>query len=185
MTDNNASEMAVRNVERVGDLLIDEATGEILEWPADVAVDRWEWLGRQAAEARAQENAWKAAGGFYRRLLLGHLDAEQLDRFVGETVRFGRRNGRDNRVGDPAKLDAVREQFELTRTHLKHIRGTANRYNRKDLDALEKRGQLPEGVTEALTSGRIGDAYAQVDLVRKEAPVVEKNIRVVDGGEEA
>lgn len=170
----------IRAVERVGDLIIDQDSGEILEWPVDLKVDRWEWLARQAAETTAQEKAWKAAGGFFRRLLLGYLEAEQLDRYTGADVKFARRNGQDRRWADPAKLDEVKERYELTRSQLIAIRSTANRYNKKNLQALEERGKIPKGTTEALLSGTIGDPFVVVDRVKKQAPAHEISIQESD-----
>lgn len=168
---------SIRQVQRLGDLLVDEETGEILEWPADAGADRLEYLGRQRAEARRQESAWRQLGGFHGRLLLALLEAEQLDAYNGASVRILRQPGRDNRYGDPAKIPQAWRRFELTPVQLDAIWRCATRLDRQALLEQETAGELPAGLTEFLTAGQIGAPYVRVDTARRSAPRIETELR--------
>lgn len=65
-----------RTLTRIGEVLVDEDTGEIVEFPA--GADRFEYLQVQHLFAKQQEEEWLEAKRAYARLLGRMLDEQQV-----------------------------------------------------------------------------------------------------------
>ena len=166
MTDNAGDIAAIRGVTRLGDLVVDDETGEIVAIPEDIGADFLEWVGRQRAEARVQENAWKSIGAFYQKLVGGRMEGEELERYDGETVNIGQVRGRDSRWGDPKRLAA------LEVGPLRYKRAILAATTRLDLDVirdLEATRRMPRGTAAEITQGKIGEPYWTVRTKRRAA----------------
>jgi hypothetical protein len=68
----------------VGETVLDEETGEILEWPAGVS-DRLEYLATQHRNAAEQEKGWGVQKGFWSRLLDRALSEAGTKKHAGAT----------------------------------------------------------------------------------------------------
>jgi hypothetical protein len=179
MPDDQTVDIAgIRGVTRLGDLIVDDETGEIVALPEDLGADFLEWAGRQRTEARAQENAWKSIGAFYQKLVGGRMEGEQLERYDGTTVGISQVRGRDSRWGDPKRLAA------LEVGPLRYKRAILAATTRLDLDVirdLESQRRLPRGTAAEITQGKLGDAYWTVRAKRLEAPEMTKEM--IDDGD--
>lgn len=180
MTDEREADIAsIRGVTRLGDLIVDDETGEIVAIPEDIGADFLEWVGRQRAEARAQENAWKSIGAFYQKLVAGRMEGEELERYDGTSVGISSVRGRDTRYGNPAKLAA------LEVGPLRYKRAVLLAATRLDLGVirdLEAQRRLPRGTAAEITEGKLGDPYWTVRTKRREAPKLEQRIQRTEPG---
>lgn len=68
-----------------GGMVVDEATGEILEWPEGVT-DKLEYLAMQHRAAAEQEKGWEVQKGFWARLLDRALAEVGTKKYAGATV---------------------------------------------------------------------------------------------------
>lgn len=180
MPDDRDTDIAsIRGVTRLGDLIVDDETGEIVAIPEDIGADFLEWVGRQRAEARAQENAWKSIGAFYQKLVAGRMEGEELERYDGTTVNIGSTRGRDGRWGDPKLLAA------LEVGPLRYKRAILAATTRLDLDVireLERTRRMPRGTAAEITQGKLSDPYWTVRTKRQVAPKLEQGmLEVTDG----
>jgi hypothetical protein len=93
----------------VDGLLIDAETGEVLEWPAGMTGDRFEWVKQRMIEAGAQMRRWEALGGFYKQALGRMLDQMGVKKHEGvQWVAPGPRKHLD-----PEKLARFMEDREI------------------------------------------------------------------------
>ena len=68
-----------------GGMVVDDATGEILEWP-DGITDKLEYLAMQHRAAAEQEKGWEFQKGFWSRLLDRALAEVGTKKYAGSTV---------------------------------------------------------------------------------------------------
>ena len=176
MTDNADDIAAIHGVTRLGDLVVDDETGEILEWPdlRATGLDRLEWLGRQRADARQEENAWKSVGGFYGKLIGQLMEADELVRYNGDTISITSSGTGDRRYGDPALLRALEVG---PRRETRAILFAATRLDLAILRDLESRRLLPRGTGSEISRGSPPATYYQVRRARHAAPRLEQGLR--------
>jgi len=130
---------------KVGDLVIDEETGEILELPAGVG-EPIAWLTHRANEAKAAKEAWAALEGMFKAGLGRKLIESDLKKMATEYGTPGWRSRKTLKV-DMDRLDAVIQEFDLGISAITAIRGCVKAYDAKAIMELE----IPLGARMALT----------------------------------
>jgi hypothetical protein len=130
---------------KVGDLVIDEDTGEILELPAGVG-EPIAWLTHRANEAKAAKKAWEALEAMFKAALGRLLIQSDLKKMTTEYGTPGWRSRKTLRV-DMDRLDDVVQEFELGPADIAAIRGCVKAYDAKAILELE----IPLGARMALT----------------------------------
>lgn len=75
---------------KIADMIIDDETGEVIEWPEGIAdiPQRLMFLTAKKRECTEQENAWKSRGAFLGKLARELMEAQGIDRFTSETGRL-------------------------------------------------------------------------------------------------
>lgn len=157
---------------KVGDLLIDESTGEVLEW-GDVSGDRFEWLTLQAIRAQRSIDGWEQALGIIKRAL-GWMLSQADQRSIRTPYGTPRWASRVDRVAAPERVPKVIEAFELPREVEMLIWMTAKSLDPKKLTELEANGILPEGIAKALIEDKPRGPWLQIDAPREQPPEIER-----------
>lgn len=160
--------MTTQEATKIGDIIIDEETGEILQMPEGIG-DPLEWFTHLANEANAASNAWKATAGMYRQAIGRLLDQAGVKSMKTQYGTPGWR-GRLNRKGRPERLPEVTEQYELSRDQQNAILGCASALDAKLLDALE--GVPQEAKSDLIEVSE--SSWVQITPPRPAPPDVEK-----------
>lgn len=155
-------------------MTIDTESGEILEMPEGFSGDKLGWLCVRARQCREQETTWKQAAGYYKQGIGALLNQAGQKSIATE---FGRASwrGRQNRTGDPSKIDQVAREFELDADQMTAIYATATKLDPKELDLL-KAGVVPPEAIDALITESPSE-WVQVDAPRLDAPNITKGDR--------
>ena len=164
---------ALRGAVKVGDALVDEETGEVLEWPEGISSDRFEWLTLQAIRAQQNIAGWEQNLGILKRALgwmLSKADQRAIKTQYG-TPRWASRVDREAR---PERVPQVLEAFEIPRETEMLIWMCAQKLDPKKLTELEANGVLPEGVARALIEDKPRGPWIQIDSPREQPPVIER-----------
>lgn len=156
---------------KIGDVIIDEQTGEILECPEGIG-DRMEWLTHLAVEAKDQEKTWASAGGMYRQAIGKLLDEAGQKRIATEYGIPGWRARLDRRA-KPDNLPELIKEHELSEGQVNAVFTTARELDVGRLDILVKQGVIPAPVARGLTTEK-ESSWVQIDVKRKAAPEVER-----------
>jgi hypothetical protein len=159
------------NAVKVGDLLVNEESGEILEWPAGWTGDKFEHLTLQAVKAQQNIAGWEQSLGIIKRALgwmLSQADQRSIRTPYG-TPRFA---SRVDRVAAPERVPQVVEQMELGREIEALIWMTAKALDPKKLTELEQNGVLPEGVARALIEDKPRGPWLQIDPPKEQPPEI-------------
>ena len=127
--------MTTEQAVKIGDIIIDEETGEILEMPEGIG-DPLEWLTHRTNEANAASNAWKGIAGMYKKAIGELLNKAGVKSMRTQYGTPGWR-GRVTRMGCPELLPDVAERYELSRAQQDAILACASQLDAKELDALE------------------------------------------------
>ncbi len=134
---------------KIGDLLIDLATGEVLEWPRDLRGDRIEYLIQQLVEAQRAVKLWQDAVNAYK-VALGRCltDAGLISMHTSAGVAAWRT--RTLRRGRPERVEAVAARYELNREQVAAIWACASALDAKKLAALAEAGVIPHEAVDDL-----------------------------------
>jgi len=127
--------MTTEQAVKIGDIIIDEETGEILQLPEGIG-DPLEWLTHKANEANAASKAWKGIAGKYCNALGGLLTKAGVKSMRTQYGTPGHRTRVDRR-GRPERLPQAVERYELSPSQQFAILGCASALDAKRLDALE------------------------------------------------
>lgn len=157
---------------KIGDLLIDEETGEVLEWPAGSGADRLAYLTRQCVEAQRAVKAWETALNAYRAAIGRLLDDAGIDSVRTQHGAAAIRN-RTNRVGRPERVPDVADRYELRREQVEAIWQCAATLDAKRLLALSEAGAIPDDAARDLIDSKT-IAYVQVTAARPAPPSIER-----------
>ena len=128
---------------RVGDLIVDPTTGEVVSRPSDGTDEsELETLTRVCAEAQATIKEATAIYDAARAALLKLL-TEAGERSL--PTRYGTPSLRTQtrRTGQPARVAEVAQRYELSREQTELIWMCAAALDAKQLDALAEAGLLP------------------------------------------
>lgn len=155
---------------KIDDVVIDSETGEILEMPPGFSGDQLEWFVVRARQAREQEQTWKAAGGYFRKVI-GGLLTQAGEKTIRTQHGIASWRGRQNRKADPARLEGVAAEYELDADAVTSILSTAKTLDVKRLDEL-KAIIDPEAIDALITEDPT--EWVQVDAPRLAAPKIEK-----------
>jgi hypothetical protein len=119
---------------KIGDVIIDEETGEILAMPEGLG-DPLEWLTHKAKEANEASKAWAAQKGMYHAAigrLLAEAGVKAMKTSHGTPMHMTRT---DRRASGDAVHRAIAEH-ELSPMQQRAIFLCAASYNVKELEAL-------------------------------------------------
>jgi hypothetical protein len=163
--------MTTEEAVKIGDLIIDEETGEILEMP-EGAGEPLEWLTHRANEARAASKAWEGIGGMYKKAI-GQLLIKAGVKSMRTQYGTPGWRGRLTRTGRPERLPEVAKEHELSRDQQNAILGCASALDAKKLDALE-------GVPKEAKAGLVDESessWVQISPATPQPPEVERVLR--------
>jgi hypothetical protein len=172
-----------RFVVRVGDLVIDEQTGEILEYPDGWQGDLVEHLLRMALFAKQQQKEWDRQHDLLRFALGKKLEERNLERFGSPVGRVAFRQ-RDTRLATVERMMALAKRYQWPRTIVAGVMTCAKTFDPGKLEALaanfDQQGRkavakvLREDLIEVRTT-----RYVQVDPALQDAPRLDRH--EVDG----
>jgi hypothetical protein len=155
-------------VAKIGDIIIDPESGEILEMPEGVG-DPIEWLTHKTNEAQRAGKAWEAVTGMYKAALGELLNKAGVKSMRTQYGAPGWRS-RPNRKVRVDRLPDVIKDYELTRAHVEALLLCAPGLRVKEVEDLE----LPDGVKEKLIEEGMPTAYVQITPATPMPPDVEK-----------
>jgi hypothetical protein len=130
---------------KIGDVIIDEETGEILAMPEGLG-DPLEWLTHKAKEANEASKAWAAQKGMYHAAigrLLAEAGVKAMKTPHGTPMHMTRT---DRRASGDAVHRAIAEH-ELSPAQQRVIFLCAASYNVKELEALITGDGVGHGIT--------------------------------------
>ena len=153
---------------KVGDLVIDEETGEILETPEGIG-DPLEWLTHKANEAQRAGKAWEAVFGMYKAALGVLLTKAGVKSIQTQYGAPGWRSRKNRRVRVDRLPDVIKD-YELTHAHVEALLLCAPGLTVKDVEALD----LPDGAKEKLIEDGLPTAYLQITPPTPMAPDIER-----------
>jgi len=160
----------MRGAVKIGDLLIDEETGEVLEWPEGVSGDKFEWLTLRAKQAQANIDGWKAVEAHLRRAL-GHMLGDQ--RSIKTAYGTPRWASRVDRIAKPERVPKVVQEFELSREGELAIWMTAKELDPKRIDVLPEE-LVPAEAKRLLVEDVPRGPWVQIDPPRAAPPEIER-----------
>ena len=163
---------ALRGAVKIGDLLVDEESGEILEW-GDVSGDKFEHLTLQAIKAQANIAGWEQSLGILKRAL-GWMLSQADQRSIRTPYGTPRWASRIDRVAMPERVPLVVRDYELPREIEGLIWMTARALDPKKLTELEAIGTLPEGICKALIEDKPRGPWVQIDAPREQPPEIQR-----------
>jgi hypothetical protein len=156
---------------KVGDLVIDESTGEVLDWPAGTG-NRVEYLTKLCVEAQQAIKAWEAALNGYKHALGKLLDDEAVTSLkTGYGTPAWRTQNRT--TGRPERVADVARAHELAPAQVDEIWRCATALDAKRLIALADAGAIPPSVAADLIDTKTS-RFLVVTAARPPAPVVER-----------
>lgn len=172
MTDNPFEPNAVGI--RVDDILVDEETGEVLEWPNGIGPDdQLEWLQAQHRAALDEETAWRQAKGAYARAIGRKLRDMGLSRYSSDEYRSRWNSGRQTRRCTDERAREALEERVITQEQLDALREHAvKEYDLEKLEELVRGGVLNEFQAAYLTVISYANGYVVTERVKKRAPEV-------------
>jgi hypothetical protein len=162
----------LRGAVKIGDLLVDEESGEVLEWGA-VSGDKFEWLTLQAVRAQQNIKGWEQTEGIIKRAL-GWMLTKADQRSIKTPYGTPRWASRLDRVASPERVPLVVEQLELGREIEGLLWMTAKALDPKKITELEENGVLPEGTARALIEDKPRGPWVQIDSPREQPPEIER-----------
>lgn len=161
---------------QVGDLVVDEETGEVQEWPLDAPADgegRLAWLMAQHAEATEQAKRWDATKRTYGHAvsaLLGDRKSIALGAYRSRRV-----SGAQLRAAKVARLYELREAKVITQETVDVVLERAARdLDPKVLDALVDEEVITPEVRGLLVEVSWRAGYTLTEAVTKIAPAVSR-----------
>lgn len=163
---------AIGHAVKVGDLLVDEESGEVLEW-GDVSGDKFEWLTLQAKRAQANIDGWEQALGILKRAL-GRMLTEADQRSIKTPYGTPRWASRVDRVATPERVPLVVERYELGREIEALIWMCAKSLDPKKLDELASLGGVQGEAIRALIEDKPRGPWLQIDSPREQPPEIER-----------
>ncbi len=171
--DHELSEPA--EVVKIGDLLIDLATGEVLEWPPGLRGDRIEYLIQQLVEAQRAVRLWQDAVNAYK-VALGRCltDAGLISMHTSAGVATWRT--RTLRRGRPERVEEVAARYELNREQVANIWACASALDAKKLAALAEVGVIPREAVDDLVDVTVS-RFVVVTPARPAPPTIERGRR--------
>lgn len=147
------------------DLIADEDTGEVLQWPEGIGPDRMEYLMAQHREAAVQESLWEMRKSTLSRVMeaqLGELGARNYTGYHHKAVHYAggtERKARAMRLREALQWGVInREQFDA-------ILETCAR----DLDPGEIQDRVAEGLINQEQADYLIDKTPRVGHVRTSA----------------
>lgn len=166
--------MNTQTAYKIGECVIDAITGEILEFPPELAgaPERVAWVTGLAREAAEQEKAWKSRNDFLRNKVLKELlvslgvKSMHTDRGSATFISFERTDA------DIKKLPAVIERHELNEQQVQLILTCADSLSATKLAALGAGDlDLAVAILDLLSTQTI--EYVKVGTSAKPAPKLE------------
>lgn len=155
---------------KVGDLIIDEETGEILQLPEGVG-DPFEWLTHKANEAAAAIKAWTAIGGMYKSALGELLTKAGVKSMRTQYGAPGWRSRRNRKVRID-RLPQVIDDHELSHGDVLTLLLCASELSVTKVEALE----LPGEAMKELIDEQPASTWVQISPATPMPPDVE-NVR--------
>lgn len=167
---------APADLTRVGDLLIDDETGEILEWPAGVEPEgRLEWLQAQHKNAVEEEGRWKETKQSYSRALDAQLTRLGARQYVGDAHKsWAVAEG----VTRDAPAERLRELLALEAVKPSEARELmwllASDLDVKRIEQSVRNGKVERPIADFLIVKGTRAGYVRTDKVAKAAPTIAK-----------
>ena len=155
---------------KVGDLIVDEETGEIMELPKNVG-EPVAWMTLRLTEATAARKAWEQHEIIYKSVLGNLLDAAELTRMRTEYGTAGRRS-RLNRRARIERLPILKDVFELTEKQIAIILTCAKELDVRALEALPPDAVPPEVIK--LLVDESMSSWVQISPLTPTPPPVER-----------
>lgn len=155
---------------KVGDLVVDEETGEILELPKNVG-EPVAWMTHKLVEATAARKAWEQHEAIYKAVLGKLLDDANLTRMRTEYGTAGRRSRLNRRVRIE-RLPVIKEVFELSDKQINLILTCAKELDVNALEALPS-DAVPTEVIKLLID-ESASSWVQISPLSPMPPPVEQ-----------
>lgn len=155
------------NAVRVGDLVINEDTGEILEW-ADGITDQMEALVMRDMQAKQNIEGWERARMLLKLAIGRLLDQQGVRSF---STPYGKPTWMAGRRTESVDVEGVKhlmEEREVSQAEALAVFA----HSTKALDPKKIREYLPD--CEGVISVKEGKAYVQVNPPTQAAPVIER-----------
>ena len=152
---------------KIGDLIIDEETGEILQLPEGVG-DPLEWMTHQANEARAAEKAWAAVGGMYKTALGDLLTKAGVKSMRTKYGAPGWRSRRNRKVRLD-RLPQILEDHELSHEDVLTLLLCASELSVTKVEA----GDLPADALKELIDETPPATWVQITPASPQPPDIE------------
>lgn len=159
---------------RIDDLLIDEATGEVLEWPAGMRGERVEYLTRRCVEAQAAMKAWEVAYNAYLAAL-GKMLTDAGVRSIKTAWGTPSLRSRTDRRGRPERVPKVAARYELSPQQVQAIWMCASALDAKQIQALADDGVLPPEAADDLIEVKTF-TWVVVMPAKLEPPLIERTV---------
>tara|TARA_Y100000310_G_scaffold168390_1_gene168456 strand:+ start:1772 stop:2269 length:498 start_codon:yes stop_codon:yes gene_type:complete len=159
------------SVIKVGGLIVDEDSGEIIDLPA--GVDSLEHLTMLAVEAKQQAKEWDVLDKLYRRVLLGLLDGSDRDEATNINGQ-ARVRSRKNRKVPAQNVRVAQTELELPSAQVDAIFSCAKTLDPDLLEARAEAGDFPEDALDFLIE-RSDSRWCEVKPLRLPAPEVERS----------
>ncbi len=163
-------------LQKVGDLVVDPDTGEIVEFPdkLQTAPDRLEWLTHQILEAAGEAKKWEAVAAFKRSVaekLLAEMDVPSFSNAHGRiSYQAGYAKARIER------LPQVQVAYELSEGDVRLIfMQCASALDAKRVEVLAQARPDLRAALLALIEPTKG--FVKVTASRKQAPEIERVTR--------
>ena len=159
--------MTTEEAIKIGDLIIDEQTGEILQLPEGIG-EPLEWLTHKANEAIRSGKAWEGIAGMYKKALGELLNQAGVKSMKTQYGAPGWRE-RKNRKIRLDKLPQVIKDYELPHGDVLALLLCASGLNLNMVDALK----LPDGAKEKLIDEQPPTMYVQITPAAPMPPPIE------------
>ena len=158
---------------RIGDLVVDGKTGEILEWPEGISQDRFDWITNQARQAEDNMKGWERALILYK-LTLGQLLTESGKKSLPTPYGTPRWGQRDNTQAPVERVPEIADKHELGTEALLFIYGCASRLSVPRLRELKRMyPKLAPAIDDLIEPG-MSNPWVQIDKPRQVAPEIER-----------
>ncbi len=164
--------MTTEEAIKIGDLIIDEHTGEILQLPEGIG-EPLAWLTHKANEAIRASKTWEGIGGMYKKALGELLNQAGVKSIKTEYGAPGWRE-RKNVRARVDRLPQVIEDFELDHGDLLGLLMCVSGLDVKRLNALKG---LPDGAKEKLIDEQPSTMYVQITPAAPMPPPIESVTR--------
>lgn len=168
---------------RVGDFLVDDDTGSILEWPMDWGPDRVDRLISEARYAAEQAARWNQVAGMYRKALGRMIDEAGVKSLASDSgVARGVAGRRSARI---AAIEQAVKRENLTDAEAEALILASVATLKVDalLKAIDEH-VADEGRRKRLRVDLIeqGEGYVRVEGARRAAPAIEQEVVEPFGG---